>query len=47
MTLQLPLELHYRRFRFNDDEFFDFCMQNDDLKFERDEEGNIYALPNT
>lgn len=47
MTLQLPLELHYKRFRFNDDEFFDFCLQNDDLKFERDEEGNIYAMPNT
>lgn len=47
MTLQLPLELHYKRFRFNDDEFFDFCTQNDDLKFERDEEGNIYVMPNT
>lgn len=47
MILQLPLELHYKRFRFYDDEFFDFCTQNDDLKFERDEEGSIYAMPNT
>ena len=34
--LEVPFELHYRKFRFDDDEFYDFCLQNDNLKFERD-----------
>ena len=31
----------------SDDEFFDFCQENDSLKFERDEQGNIIVMPNT
>lgn len=31
----------------SDDEFFDFCQENDSLKFERDEKGNIIVMPNT
>lgn len=45
--LETPLELHYKRFRLNDDEFYDFCTQNDELKFERDSHGNIIIMPNT
>lgn len=47
MTLQLPLELHYKRFRLNDDEFFDFCTENRHLKFERSLQGVIICYPNT
>jgi Uma2 family endonuclease len=47
MLLETPVELHYKKFRFDDDEFFDFCTQNDELKFERDANGNIYVMPNT
>jgi Uma2 family endonuclease len=36
-----------KRFGFDDDEFFDFCQQNDGLSFERDEQGNILVMPNT
>jgi Uma2 family endonuclease len=39
--------LKYDRFRLNDDEFYDFCIQNDNLKFERDAQGNIIIMPNT
>ena len=39
--------LKYDRFRLNDDEFYDFCTQNDSLKFERDANGNIFIMPNT
>lgn len=38
------LELHY--FRLNDDEFYEFCQQNGDLKLERDANGTILILPN-
>ncbi len=36
-----------KRFGFDDDEFFDFCQQNDGLSFERDVQGNILVMPNT
>lgn len=45
--LDFPLLLHYKRFRFEDGEFYDFCVQNDQLKFERDNAGNITIMPNT
>ncbi|MFP5042395.1 hypothetical protein [Parasediminibacterium sp. JCM 36343] len=32
---------------FSDDEFFAFCLDKRDLKFERDENGNIYIMANT
>lgn len=41
------IELKYDRFRFNDDEFYDFCVQNDGHKFERDANGNIFIMANT
>ncbi len=41
------VELKYDRFRLSDDEFYDFCTQNDGLKFERDVKGNILIMPNT
>lgn len=47
MLFEAPIEFKYKPFRFDDDEFYDFCLQNDELKFERDENGNIYIMPNT
>lgn len=41
------IELKYDKFRFNNDEFYDFCLQNDNLKFERDALGNILIIANT
>lgn len=41
------LELHYTPLQFNDDEFFAFCQQNDNLKFERTADGTIIVMPNT
>lgn len=39
--------LHYKPFRFNDDEFYEFCQQNSDLKLERQADGTIIIMPNT
>lgn len=35
------LELRYNTLQFNDDEFFNFCQQNDNLRFERTANGTI------
>ena len=41
------LEIRYNALQFNDDEFFNFCQQNDNLKFERTADGTIIIMPNT
>lgn len=41
------IELRYKPFQFNDDEFYEFCQQNGELKLERDAEGTILIMPNT
>ena len=41
------LELRYSRFRLNDEEFYDFCQQNSNLKLEREANGTILIMPNT
>ncbi len=41
------IALHYKPFRFNDDEFYEFCQQNSDLKLERQADGTIIIMPNT
>lgn len=41
------LELRYSRFRLNDEEFYDFCQQNSNLKLEREADGTILIMPNT
>jgi Uma2 family endonuclease len=41
------IELHYDRLRLNDDEFYDFCRQNNNLSFERDADGTILIMSNT
>lgn len=47
MALEQVIELKYDRFRLSDDEFYDFCHQNDNLTFERDADGNISIMSNT
>lgn len=39
------LELHYSRFRFNDDEFYWFCRKNKEQRYERDANGVATAVP--
>lgn len=41
------IELRYKPFQFNDDEFYAFCQQNGELKLERDADGIILIMPNT
>jgi Uma2 family endonuclease len=40
--MRLPIKLPSYDGRFTDDEFFEFCRQNPDLRVERDEDGQIY-----
>lgn len=42
-----PIILTMKSFRLSDEEFFRFCVENDPLKFERDENGNIIVMANT
>lgn len=40
--------LHFsEELRFTDDEFYEFCQQNNDLKFERTRNGDIIVMANT
>lgn len=41
------IELRYDRLRLNDDEFYEFCQQNDALSFEREPNGTILIMSNT
>ena len=41
------IELRYKPLSLDDDEFYEFCRQNDQLKIERDSEGTIYVMSNT
>ena len=42
------ITLAFRRVEgFPDDEFYDFCLDNNNLKFERRANGEIIVMPNT
>lgn len=41
------IELRYKPLSLDDDEFYEFCRENDQLKIERDSEGTIYIMSNT
>jgi Uma2 family endonuclease len=45
--MEETIELRYDRLRLNDDEFYEFCQQNDTLRFEREASGTILIMPNT
>jgi Uma2 family endonuclease len=45
--MEETIELRYDRLRLNDDEFYEFCQQNDTLRFEREANGTILIMPNT
>ena len=54
MTLSIPASLHddqqtiiHADYTMDDDAFYDFCRRNDHLKFERNPDGLIIAMPNT
>jgi hypothetical protein len=38
------LEMYYKQFKFDDEEFYAFCQENESLRFERDTQGNIFWL---
>ncbi|MCU0340289.1 MAG: Uma2 family endonuclease [Spirosomaceae bacterium] len=37
----------YNGFKLSDEEFFEFCIQHDNLTFERNADGTIVTMPNT
>ncbi|WP_234669107.1 hypothetical protein [Dyadobacter sp. CY261] len=39
--------MRYKPLRLDDDEFYEFCRENDQLKIERGREGTIYIMPKT
>ena len=39
------LELHYSRFRFNDDESYQFCQKSKEQRYERDANGVVTVVP--
>ena len=41
------IEMQHRRFKLNDEAFFQFCQDNTNLRFERDIKGTIFIMPNT
>lgn len=39
--------VEFAGYRMDDDAFYEFCRQNEHLKFERSPDGTIVAMPNT
>ena len=39
--------VEFANYQMDDDAFYDFCRQNEHLKFERNPDGTIIAMPNT
>ncbi|MCW5959960.1 MAG: Uma2 family endonuclease [Pyrinomonadaceae bacterium] len=46
-TLRFKFEENNKPFEFTDDEFWDFCRQNDDLRIEMTKEGDVIIMPPT
>lgn len=46
-ALRFKFEANNKPFRFTDDEFWDFCRQNDDLQIEMTKEGDVIIMPPT
>ncbi|CAN5550250.1 Uma2 family endonuclease [soil metagenome] len=44
---QRPTTVEFANYQMDDDAFYDFCRQNEHLKFERNPDGTIIAMPNT
>lgn len=44
---QRPTTVEFANYQMDDDAFYDFCRQNEHLKFERNSDGIIIAMPNT
>ncbi|GAB4018203.1 Uma2 family endonuclease [Spirosoma migulaei] len=44
---QRPTTVEFANYQMDDDAFYDFCRQNEHLKFEREPNGIITAMPNT
>lgn len=46
-TLRFKFEENNKPFKFSDDEFWDFCRQNNDLRIEMTKEGDVIIMPPT
>ncbi len=46
-TMRFKFEENNKPFRFTDDEFWDFCRQNADLRIEMTKEGDVIIMPPT
>ena len=46
-ALRFKFESGNKRLKFTDDEFWDFCRQNDDLRIEMTKEGDVIIMPPT
>ncbi len=44
---QRATTVEFANYQMDDDAFYDFCRQNEHLKFERNPDGTIIAMPNT
>lgn len=41
------IELSVKNLKITDDKFYHFCLDNPDIKFERNKQGQILIMPNT
>ncbi len=46
-TLRFKFEENNKPFKFTDDEFWDFCRQNDEMRIEMTKEGDVIIMPPT
>ena len=46
-TLRFKFEANNKPLKFTDDEFWDFCRQNDNLRIEMTKEGDVIIMPPT
>ncbi|ACK64182.1 protein of unknown function DUF820 [Rippkaea orientalis PCC 8801] len=45
--MQSPLEIHFESFKLTDEEFYQICQDNRDLRFERNAKGDLFIMPPT
>jgi Uma2 family endonuclease len=47
LAIRFKFESHNRRMKFTDDEFWEFCRQNDEMRIEMTKEGDVIIMPPT
>jgi Uma2 family endonuclease len=46
-ALRFKFESGSKRLKFTDDEFWEFCCQNDEMRIEMTKEGDVIIMPST